>query len=61
MLSSANGFNLDQSQILLFGKELECFRFADPGDQISLLREVISELTLSQTSPGIYISGVQVF
>ena len=47
ILLSANAFDLDQSTNLLFHKEL--------------IPTECGVLTLSQTSPGFYVSAVQVF
>ena len=51
---------MDLSKILLFGKEL-----MSSGDAFNLVESGIllfgKQLTLSQTSPGFYVSAVQVF
>ena len=54
ILSSASALNLANSKILLFGKVLMyCFQNCSAGNELLL--------TLSQTSPGFYVSAVQVF
>ena len=50
-LLSANALNLKQSLVLLFGKELIEANFCG----------LFKGLTLSQTSPGFYVSAVQIF
>ena len=48
ILSSANAFNLDKLKMLLFDVGLNLYK-------------IIHVLTLSQTSPGFYMSTVDVF
>ena len=68
ILSSANPSNFDQSKILSFGKELtdDLLGILDPlpDDKIldwSKLQQIADDiLTLSQTSPGFYMSALQV-